>query len=307
MTPLQQIATVVAKVFGDANFLQKEELIAKYNFVKDSVEVVDIGDQRYMLGIVKIAKPTNPLPGVIFHNPVEQRGYYAAMGREENGHADFSGAEVARACRKVMHNYFEGDNAIPRIHLDVVLETVKLSYDDFLSKMSEMCSEPNEIREFVKEHCVTQLGRKSMLYGTVERLVAQMNTWRMQAFLLADRPLYWILDFDKYSSQRYSRTGTASTPWGVQRDAAVWVPGADVEDEIVQEQKTGATPEQAMTTVLDRHLARFNAYLGRQAYQAQILKMGKLEHVASESEVVYGYDDAKNVLDKLAKHIWYIN
>lgn len=307
MTPLQQIATVVAKVFGDGNFLQKEELIAKYNFVKNSVEVVEIGDQRYMLGIVKIAKPTNPLPGVIFHNPIEQRSYYAAMGREENGHADFSGAEVARACRKVMQNYFEGDNVSQRTHLNLVLETVKLTYDDLLDKLSEMCQQPDEIREFVKEHLVTSLELVPMLYGTVERLVAQMRTWRMQAFLLAERPLYWILDYDKYSPVHYSRTGTTSTLWGIKRDAAVWVPGADVEEEIVFEQKMGATPEQALITVLDRHLSKFNAYLDRQVYQAKIVKMGKLEHVASESEVVYGYEEVKKVLDELAKHIWYIN
>lgn len=278
--------------------------------IPSSIESFDMGNQHLTVGLERIQPVASPLSGRIYHRHQDPRQYFAAMGRTECDRIDYSSTSI-RACFDVIVRRA----LLLRPDCESALESIAvmrgLSFDTLLSEIAGSLNDPTRIAEVIKGHLFLD-DLPSIFKGCVAWFASNIEGWRVQAYLKAPKPLYWRLDYHRFSDKGYLRSGTTVKMFGVLRDYAVWVPDETVYAQI---DKVGLQGHQARAAlslrILDRHLAEYNAYLKNQVYRVTVHQavagINGIEQVEIHSiEDCYGLQVAEAKKEEAIRNMWHL-
>lgn len=297
--------------FLPAPFLNVFKRQSPSTVIPGTWEKFDFVDGHYAFGIERVELQTSPLKGKIIHRSTHPREYYAAMGREEDSSIDFSQPAVIQKLKSIIERHL-AENSDHQLALSTICQLRRspknLAIDIMIRDVAENAGSIVDIDEVILEELV-HIDLPTECRSAVRWLKSSLTSWRLQAYLESEKPLFWPLDFHRHGTQVYSRSGTTPGSIGTVYDEAVWIPSDDLYDEIVvrsAKSNPRSYPYEISMRVLDTNLKSYNAYLKQQVFEVVKYELDCTQNYVelSRSEPCFGFDEAKTEKEKLVHQLW---
>lgn len=289
-------------------FVQRRNELDK--LIERSIDIFEIENQQFLIGIEQCQNPESPLQGSIIHFSSNAAAYHAASGRNADGSINFKISAVTEKLRQLLTDEINQVREFAVI-LTLLAKGQNISFEQLVLNLAENAHNLKVIPTLLVG-AMNILDFPPEFNHCIRWIESNMGQWRLRAYHQIDLPIFKLLDCHRYGRQRYSLSGTESIKRGMVFDEAIWVADDMCNQQIeMLSVELDISINDAAVKFVSSMVDQYNAYLKHQIFKVHIRQLRFVDNVKTwtaldSSAYCYGYDMALKQKEVSMRKLWHI-